>query len=137
MSQTWDEFSSTTDDAETAPLTDDAAANLANADTEVSEAATAADWGQWNEATGDEAVQSADSYVDAAAVASAEGFDDAAAQDLANAGVQMDVASDAYGDAADNYGDAAGDLSDASADVSAASVDMSDAGGYDAGVSEE
>ncbi|HEV3233233.1 MAG TPA: hypothetical protein VG329_01620 [Candidatus Dormibacteraeota bacterium] len=136
MSQTWDDFSSTTSDDDATDTTD-ASGDVADASADISSAANAAEWGQWNEATGDDAVDSANSYLDAAQVASAEGFDDAAAQDLTDAGAQMDVASDSYSDAADNYDTAASDLSDASADLSSASADVSDAGSYDAGVAEE
>ena len=98
--------------------------------------ADAADWGQWNEATGDEASLDAQRDLDAAQVASAEGFDDAAAQDLADAGADMGVAADSYDAAADNYSDAAADLTDASGDLDSASADYSDAG-VDTGAAEE
>jgi hypothetical protein len=58
--------------------------------------------------------------VDAADVSAREGFDDAAAQDLTDAGMEEGLAADHSATAADYTASAESDLTDASADTAAA-----------------
>jgi hypothetical protein len=122
----WNDYlGSTTDsdasEAET-PATDEAGAAAADADVtdDLGDASTAADWATWNDATADEQSADAQRYVDAADVSAREGFDDAAAQDLTDAGMEEGLAADHSATAADYTASAESDLTDASADTAAA-----------------
>jgi hypothetical protein len=122
----WNDYlGSTTDsdatEAET-PATDEAATAAVDADVtdDLGDASTAADWASWNDATADEQSADAQSYVDAAGVSAQEGFGDAAAQDLTDAGMEEGLAADHSATAADYTATAESDLSDASADTVAA-----------------
>ena len=114
------------------------------AENDLSDAATASDWADWNGATGDEATTSANSYFDAAAEAVSSGAPDLAAEDVSDGNMELGVAAGGYGDAA-SYDDTAssylqgagddlsslsaytgdGDLASAATDATEASDDYS------------
>ncbi len=78
------------------------------------EAATNEDWSNWNAATGDDAVTSAQSYFDAAANA---GDPDLAQTWIDDGNAQLDTAADSYSTAASYDDTASSDLSAANSDL--------------------
>ncbi len=120
---------------------------------QVSDAATASDWSDWNAATGDDATTSANSYFEAATEAEASGSSDLADEYISDGNMELGVAAGGYSQAAsydqtassnlegagedygslsaetgsDDYATEATDAGAASDDYSAAASDYSDA----------
>src|ERR1700680_663409 len=90
----WGDYLSDDTSGAEAPIEGGAQAVLDDASNDVSDAANASDWGDWQAATGDEQAQSADSYVDAAAQDYQDGFSDAGDQMLYDAGAEAGLARD-------------------------------------------
>lgn len=102
-----------------------AAADLSDAGSDLGDAADAASWASWDQSTADEQSASALSYLDDAQTNLAEGWDQSASQDLANASAQEGLAADSTASAADYSSTAESDVSDASSDLGDASADLS------------
>jgi hypothetical protein len=127
MSSTgWDDYLSNDESSTAEPADSGTEVALDDASNDTSDAALAADWGNWQAATGDEQAQSADSYLTAAEQDMAQGGSEYGDQMLYDAEAQAGLASDSYGTAADSYGSAASSLDDAGADVASVSSDVSE-----------
>jgi hypothetical protein len=123
------------DDIPTDPSLDQAPFDAAA--TELGQAQDSADWGQWQQASGDEWATSAESYAEAAANAYATGDTAFGDQLAADAQAQAGYAGDQYTEAGYSYDTAGSSTAEAQANVDygsygadAAPVDTS---GYDAG----
>ena len=135
MSETWDDYTGTDTSAEVSALDssaldteaasdanfqsfDDVITGTGDVSTDLSNAASNADWSNWNEASANEWSDSADSYQSAGLDALASGDYESAQTDFADASNYADGASN-YADTASDYADTASSWTDqASADAS-------------------